>query len=93
MDTKSEDTPQTDIEDLIWALFDEQISEVDFQRLEAALRSDGDVRRLYVRCVQIHVGLQCVFGDRAEAATSPSFGAPLDVPLANGDAPMTDPAV
>ncbi len=92
MNSTPENSPRTDIQDLIWALLDETISDSDFKQLEAVLRSDEKARQLYVQCVQIHVDLQQWFAADAGTTCRLPAGAPLDLPLPDGDSQIADPA-
>ena len=92
MDNTPENSPLTEVQDLIWALLDQQISESDFKQLEAMLREDEEARRLYVQCVQIHVDLQQWFDGKSTTAPCLPAGAPLDLPLLEGGSSMADSA-
>ena len=89
--TPASDFP-TDAQDLIWAFLDEQISDSDFERLEALLQEDAHVRQMYLQCVEMHVGLQCSFRGNNEMAPRHFSGVPLpfDLPLRNDDFPLAD---
>ena len=90
MNITPENDPRAEAQDLIWALLDEQISDFDFKRLEAMLRDDEEVRRLYLQCVQMHVDLHQWSGGREDAASHRCAGVSLDLPLSSGDSPLTD---
>ncbi len=45
-------------ENLIWALLDETLDEVDSTKLSKLLEENDAVRRRYIECVQLHVDLQ-----------------------------------
>jgi anti-sigma factor RsiW len=92
MDITPENSPLTEVQDLIWALLDQQISESDFKQLEAMLEEDEEARRLYVQCVQIHVDLQQWYGGNSATAPRIPAGAPLDLPLLDGGSPVGGPA-
>jgi hypothetical protein len=92
MEQISEQTPDSETQDLIWAMLDEQISEGGFRRLESLLSADEEARRLYVQCVQLHVDLQQWFGPKEDAVYRGSLGLPLDLPQTNGDASLADEA-
>jgi hypothetical protein len=91
MEMIAEEAPISDAQALIWALLDEQICESDFVRLEGMLRSDAEVRRLYVQCVQMHIDLQQWFSRNAAAGSGSSSGIVLEMPLP-GESPVADPA-
>jgi hypothetical protein len=90
VDTAPEDDSLLEVQELIWALLDELISESDFKRLEEMLRGDKDVRRLYVQCVQIHVDLRQWFATNEQRKLRPLPG--LDLPFSREESPMADPA-
>jgi hypothetical protein len=96
--------PDGNIEDLVWAMLDEQISDDDIHRLEDLLGSDEDARQIYLQCVQLHVDLMYRFNpdynpardpqaDRAGTVPAPPVGLPVDLPMPSADASMSDPAV
>jgi len=77
------------VQELTWALVDDQIDSGEFQLLESMLLSDDAARREYLDCIQLHCDLTAHFAKPADVAaggTSPvlSFlgGAvpPLDAP-------------
>jgi hypothetical protein len=84
--------PISDAQDLIWALLDEQILESDFARLEEMIRTDEEIRRLYVQCVQMHVDLQQWFSKDKTSKSGGANGIPLDVPNSWDDSTLADPA-
>jgi hypothetical protein len=92
MDTTPENSPLTEAQDLIWALLDDQISTSDFKHLEAMLQEDEEARRLYVQCVQLHVDLQQWFASNPGTTSCLPAGAPLNLPLPDGDSQIADPA-
>ncbi len=91
MNSHSEMTPAEDLEGLVWAMLDEQISEEDFGRLDALLRDDEEARRVYLQCVQMHVDLANFFAPKSE--TSVPVGLPLSILLPSCDATLADPAL
>jgi hypothetical protein len=93
MNTHSEKTPPVDIEGLVWAMLDEQISEEDFRRLDELLRDDEEARRLYLQCVQLHVDLANFYATKDKTAVRSSVGLPLSISLPMGDATLADPAL
>ena len=95
MATETERTPPADhnVEDLVWAMLDEQISDEDFRRLEELLRADEDARRLYMQCVQLHVDLTYWYNPGNAPARRAPVGLPIDVPVLGSDATMGDPAL
>jgi hypothetical protein len=93
MNSQSEKTPRVDVEGLVWAMLDEQISEEDFGRLDKLLSDDQDARRLYLQCVQLHVDLANFFATKDTTAGHSSVGLPLGIPLPTGDATFADPVI
>lgn len=49
------------VQELSWALFDEQINEDELQLLEGLLLSDDNARKTYCNCVQLHTDLVAHF--------------------------------
>jgi hypothetical protein len=92
MSSSAGEDPISDAQDLIWALLDEQIPESDFARLEAMIRTDEEIRRLYVQCVQMHVDLQQLFSDDNASKSGRANGIPLDMPNSCDDSTLADPA-
>jgi ribosomal protein L1 len=87
------DTPPVDVQELVWAMLDEQISEDDFRRLDELLRHDEEARRLYLQCVQMHVDLMNYYAAKDTTTVSGSVGLPLSIALPSIDATLADPAV
>jgi hypothetical protein len=56
------------VQELSWALFDEQINQDELQLLEGLLLSDDKARRTYCNCVRLHTDLFAHFAKR-QAAT------------------------
>jgi len=54
----------TEVQELTWAMIDEQATDRDVERLEKLLLDNDDARQVYVTCVQMHVDLQCLLGGR-----------------------------
>ena len=93
MNSHSEKTPPVDVEGLVWAMLDEQISEEDFGRLDNLLSDDDEARRLYLQCVQLHVDLANFFATKDKPAGHNSVGLPLSNSLPTGDAAFADPVI
>lgn len=94
----SESSPwQHEIEQLIWELVDDRITETRFERLKKLLAEDADARRTYLSCIQLHADLHQHFAhqdgqgppettDRAATAIPP-----LQVDIQQSrDGPATD---
>ncbi len=95
MTAEIERTPPADrnVEDLVWAMLDEQISDHDFHRLEELLRVDQDARQIYLQCVQLHVDLMYRFNPDYSPAGHAPVGLPVDMPMPSADASVSDPAI
>jgi len=90
-----------EVEQLIWSLLDDRISDSDAERLEALIKSDQQVRQRYLECVQMHTDLFSQFGNvpaanpeeptAAEKPRSPVLGSLGDLTrkIENGP-PVTD---
>jgi hypothetical protein len=52
-----QDTVRERVEELTWALVDDQIEQGEFELLENLLLSDDGARRTYLDCVQLHADL------------------------------------
>ena len=82
-------TVQERVQELTWALVDEQINEDEMRLLDSLLLSDDAARDTYVRCVQLHTDLLAHFADASKqpaGGQAPVIGflsdaiAPVDVP-------------
>jgi len=58
------------VQELTWALLDEQISDDEFGLLDNLLLSDQKARQSYVGCVQLHAELMAHFADPAGKKTT-----------------------
>jgi hypothetical protein len=58
------------VQELTWALIDDQIESGEFQLLESMLLSDDTARDEYLNCVQLHVDLIAHFAEPAAAAAA-----------------------
>jgi hypothetical protein len=72
------------VQELTWALVDEQISDDEFEQLNSVLLRDDKSRDTYLGCIQLHADLMAHFAapsDRTgqRAGTAPILG--LDMPL------------
>jgi hypothetical protein len=72
------------VQELTWALVDEQISDDEFAQLNSVLLRDDKCRDTYLGCIQLHADLMAHFAAPAghtekHAGTSPILG--LDMPL------------
>lgn len=80
------------VQELTWALLDEQINDDEFHLLETMLLTDDTARSEYLDCIQLHVDLMAHFAPPAAATTDGKTpvlgflggGAPsIDVPATN----------
>jgi hypothetical protein len=58
------------VQELTWALLDEQITDDEFGLLDSLLLSDEKARQSYVGCVQLHADLVAHFADPAPKKTA-----------------------
>jgi hypothetical protein len=66
---------QERVQELTWALLDEQISDDEFRLLDTLLLSDDKARGTYIGCVQLHSELMAHFAvPSAEAGTKAGSG-------------------
>jgi hypothetical protein len=78
--------PMGEIQELVWALLDEQIADEELLRLEQLLRESPEARRSYLACVRMHSDLHCMF---AERSGDRPIGLPLvDFPLPSDEVPL-----
>jgi hypothetical protein len=77
------------VQELTWALLDEDINEDEISLLDTLLISDDKARERYIECVQLHCDLLAHFAEEPAKATGSrppvlSFlapnGAPTDTP-------------
>ena len=68
-------SPVDEVQELVWALVDEQLDETQFARLEQLLSESEAARKMYVECMQLHAGLIEHF--RQADPTVPETLAPL----------------
>ena len=60
------ETTQTrnEVQELSWALVDEQASQGQIRRLEELLLTDREARRVYTLCMQMHADLYYLLGHK-----------------------------
>jgi hypothetical protein len=58
------------IQELTWALLDEQINDDEFNLLDTLLLSDEKARETYLGCTQLHADLMAHFAGPTEATRS-----------------------
>jgi len=54
----------SEVQELVWALIDEQATETQVARLEQLLLENDEARRTYVMCMQMHADLHFLLGNR-----------------------------
>jgi hypothetical protein len=55
---------ENEVQALTWALVDEQATDDQIRRLEEMLLEDGEARRVYITCMQMHADLRYLFGGK-----------------------------
>ena len=85
-----------ELDQLVWALLDDQLTSSEIERLEQMLIGDEDLRKHYVRCMQLHADLHTMFYQAKERAAesvakqeqvageepqAPAIMPPLDIDL------------
>src|SRR5262245_30023115 len=92
MADNSKNLPQRDpvvgerVQELTWALVDEQISDDEMRLLDNLLLSDDEARQTYVDCVQLHTDLMYHFREPSEK-NSPRTGKSLVLGFLNESVP------
>jgi hypothetical protein len=78
------------VQELTWALLDEQISDDEMSLLDNLLLSDDAARNRYVECVQLHVDLLAHYASPAPAASAkPISKSPVLGFLNSGTPPLS----
>ena len=75
------------VQELTWALLDEQINDDEFVLLDNLLLSDEKARGSYLGCVQLHADLMAHFAVPAGKVGTPVAGAPV-LGFLNADSPL-----
>ena len=85
-------TVQERVEELTWALVDEQINDDEFRLLDTLLLSDDAARGTYIDCMQLHTDLTVHYAEKAARSQpdgkSPVLGFLGDVFPPTGTAPI-----
>ena len=55
---------KTEVQDLTWAMIDEQATESQLRRLGDLLRTRPEARQVYVTCMQMHADLYFLLGGK-----------------------------
>lgn len=90
--------PMSEVQELVWALIDEQATDSEVTRLEQLLLESDEARRTYVMCMQMHADLHFLLGNRKlslpaviEQAQKAEQPAKADAPKkANAPLPLVD---
>ena len=53
-----------EVQELAWALVDDQATDTQVRRLEELLLDDPEARRVYVTCMQMHADLHYLLSDK-----------------------------
>ncbi|MBU4270851.1 MAG: hypothetical protein KKE86_00965 [Planctomycetes bacterium] len=53
-----------EVQELVWALVDDQATDAQVRRLEELLLDDSEARRVYVTCMQMHADLHYLLSDK-----------------------------
>jgi hypothetical protein len=83
-------TGDVTVQELTWALVDDQIDSGEFQLLENMLLTDDVARREYLDCVQLHCDLMSHFAPPVGEAAEGKF--PVLSFLGGGAPPLDTPA-
>jgi hypothetical protein len=76
------------VQELTWALLDEQINDDEFILLDNLLLSDEKARGSYLGCVQLHADLMAHFAVPTGKAGTPGAGSTV-LGFLNSDSPLT----
>jgi hypothetical protein len=76
------------IQELTWALLDEQINEDEFTLLDNLLLSDEKARGSYLGCIQLHADLMSHFAVPAGTTGSKAGSGSQILGILNSDAPL-----
>jgi hypothetical protein len=76
------------VQELTWALLDEQINDDEFDLLGNLLLSDENSRSAYLGCVQLHAELISHFAVPTGPAATNSENAPRVLGFLNADIPL-----
>jgi hypothetical protein len=76
------------VEELTWAMFDEQITDDEFQLLDNLLLSDEKARGSYLGCVQLHTELMAHFALPAAATAANPENESRILGFLNADMPL-----
>jgi hypothetical protein len=82
------DTPVLErVQELTWALLDEEITDDEFSLLDTLLLSDDEARKCYIECIQLHTDLMAHYAQPADQAAASSAGKSPVLGFLNADVP------
>lgn len=70
-------TIQERVQELTWAMVDEQINADEMQLLEGLLLSDDQARSTYIDCIQLHTDLSIHFAKSGSGPSTPEGKSPV----------------
>ena len=76
------------VQELTWALLDEQINDDEFKLLDNLLLADEQARNSYVECVQLHTNLLTYFAPPKSAKGAKGTSDSPVLGFLSGDAPF-----
>ena len=59
---RTSDDIHAEVQELAWAMIDQQATEEQVRRLEEILSADSEARQVYMVCMQMHADLRCLLG-------------------------------
>lgn len=68
------------VQNLTWALVDDQLDEPEVRQLEQLLLDDPQARQVYLDCIQLHTGLIYYFAEQRAKDDPNSSGSPFPLP-------------
>src|SRR3954447_10517195 len=80
------------VQELTWALLDEQINDDEFILLDNLLLSDEKARDSYIGCVQLHAELMSHFAAMPAGAGAKAGSGPQILGFLNSDMPLGSPS-
>lgn len=60
------DEPLDEVQELVWALVDDQATEAEIHHLEELLLESDEARQTYVMCMQMHADLHFLLGPKPQ---------------------------
>ncbi len=78
------------VQELTWALLDEQINDDEMTLLDSLLLADDAARRRYIECVQLHADLMAHYAPpQPAAAAAKCAGSPPILGFLNANTPTS----